>query len=151
MTAIKPARAASAPFRITGLDHVVLRVPDVDRALGFYCNVLGCSVERGPLPSGLIQLRAGASLIDLVRADIRPGQPNDGSSDMMHRNVDHICIGVRPFDETSLRAHLKAHDIEIVDSGINYGAEGNGPFVYLRDPAGNGVELKGPSIPRSTE
>lgn len=68
----------------------------------------------------------------------------------MHRNVDHICIRVQPFDETHLRAHLKAHEVEVIDSGVNYGAEGNGPFVYLKDPDGNGVELKGPPTSTST-
>jgi hypothetical protein len=60
--------------------------------------------------------------------------------------MDHLCVAVRPFDEARLRAHFEAHGAEVIDAGVNYGAEGDGPFLYLRDPEGNGLELKGPPL-----
>ena len=56
-------------IEIRGIDHVVLRVTDVSASLRFYCDVLGCREERRLDELGLIQLRAGAALIDLVPID----------------------------------------------------------------------------------
>jgi catechol 2,3-dioxygenase-like lactoylglutathione lyase family enzyme len=130
-------------IRIEGLDHVVLRVADVERSLRFYCGVLGCAVERRSEALGLHQLRAGRSLIDLVAVDSplgRAGGPPPGPG----RNVDHVAVRLAVFDEPALRAHLAAHGVEPGDVGQRYGAEGMGPSMYVRDPDGNVVELKGP-------
>jgi len=135
---------APRPFAIIGIDHVVLRVVDLERALGFYRDVLGCSIEREQTELGLTQLRTGAALIDLVTIEGplgRRGGPPPGPD---ARNVDHICLAIRPFDEEALRAHLARHAIAVVESGPRYGAEGFGPSIYVRDPDGNVVELKGP-------
>lgn len=133
-------------FDLTGIDHVVIRARDIDRMLAFYCDALGCALERGPLPSGLIQLRAGASLIDLVDVDGRIGKAGGRAPGAEGHNMDHLCVGIRPFDEAQLRAHFTAHGATVIDSGVNYGAEGDGPFIYLQDPEGNGVEIKGPPL-----
>lgn len=137
---------SQAQFRPVGLDHVVLRVSDVDRMLSFYCDALGCELERGPLPSGLIQLRAGSALIDLVGVDSRTGRLGGPAPGRNGHNMDHLCVAIRPFDEAHLRAHFEAHGATVIDSGVNYGAEGDGPFLYLQDPEGNGLELKGPPL-----
>jgi catechol 2,3-dioxygenase-like lactoylglutathione lyase family enzyme len=131
-------------IRIEGLDHVVLRVAEVERSLRFYCGALGCSVERQSEVLGLYQLRAGRSLIDLVAVDSplgRAGGPAPGPG----RNVDHVALRLESFDEAALRAHLAAHGVEPGDVGQRYGAEGMGPSMYVRDPDGNVVELKGPA------
>jgi catechol 2,3-dioxygenase-like lactoylglutathione lyase family enzyme len=130
-------------IRVEGLDHVVLRVTDVGRSLRFYCDVLGCSVERRSEALGLYQLRAGRSLIDLVDVGSplgKAGGPPPGPG----RNVDHVALRLASFDEPALRAHLTAHGVEPGDVGQRYGADGMGPSMYVRDPDGNVVELKGP-------
>ena len=132
-----------AAVRIQGIDHVVLRVGDVQRSLHFYCDALGCSVERQSEALGLYQLRAGRSLIDLVAVASplgKAGGPPPGPG----RNVDHVALRLESFDEPALRAHLAAHGVEPGDVGQRYGAEGMGPSMYVRDPDGNVVELKGP-------
>ncbi|MCY4230550.1 MAG: VOC family protein [Alphaproteobacteria bacterium] len=121
-------------FRIRHLDHIVLRVRDMERALAFYTGVLGCQEERRLEEIGLVQLRAGASLIDLVPDDPEP----DGA------NMDHFALRITPFDEAGLRAWLTAHGVEVARALPRYGAEGTGPSLYIRDPDGNKVELKGP-------
>jgi len=131
-------------IEIRGLDHVVLRVADLERALRFYCDVLGCTEERRIDALGLVQLRAGAALIDLVPVDSplgRHGGPAPGESG---RNVDHFALQLERLDETLLRAHLEAHGVAPGDVAQRYGAQGMGPSMYLRDPDGNTVELKGP-------
>ena len=120
-------------FRLKGLDHVVLRVADMHRALDFYCRVLGCVEERRVERIGLVQLRAGTGMIDLV-----PGEPAGGG------NMDHFAIRIDPFEEQQLRAHLERNGIAAGEAATRYGAEGLGPSLYLKDPDGNTVELKGP-------
>ena len=123
-------------FAIKGLDHVVLRVADLERAVRFYCGVLGCKEERRVESISLVQLRAGAALIDLV--------PAEGAPEVAGGNMDHFCLRIEPFDEAGLRAHLGSHGIEVGEVARRYGAEGHGPSLYIQDPDGNTVELKGP-------
>jgi catechol 2,3-dioxygenase-like lactoylglutathione lyase family enzyme len=106
--------------------------------------VLGCSVDKRQEGIGLIQVRAGTSLIDLVPLDGMLGKRGGVGPGHQGRNLDHFAIRITPFDEAKIRAHLSAHGIEIVESGQRYGAEGTGPSVYVLDPDGNTVELKGP-------
>ncbi len=138
----------SAPPKLLGLDHVVLRVRDLDAALKFYAGVLGCREERRIEALGLVQLRAGAALIDLVPVDSPLGKAGGGSPDPTGKNVDHFCLRIEPFDADALAAHLQAHGVEPGDVGERYGADGYGPSMYLRDPDGNTVELKGPPTRR---
>ena len=138
----------STPPKLLGLDHVVLRVRDLDAALGFYVGVLGCSEERRIGALGLVQLRAGAALIDLVPLDSPLGKAGGGPPDPGARNVDHFCLRIEPFEAEALAAHLRAHGVPPGDVGERYGADGYGPSMYLRDPDGNVVELKGPPVRR---
>jgi len=132
------------PLTVLGLDHVVVRVADLDRAIGFYRDVLGCRMEREIEPLGLYQLRAGHSLVDLVTLDGPLGRAGGAPPGPEGRNVDHFCLRIEPFDEARLRAWLSAHGVEPGDVGDRYGADGTGPSMYVRDPDGNVVELKGP-------
>jgi glyoxylase I family protein len=132
------------PFVLRQLDHIVLRVRDVDAMQAFYCDVLGCSVERRQSDIGLLQLRAGASLIDLVDVDGKLGRMGGAAPGAEGRNVDHFCLRIEPFDRDALLAHLQARGVRVGDFGSRYGAEGEGPSQYLFDPEGNLVELKGP-------
>lgn len=130
------------PLNVTRIDHVVFRVVDMETMIGFYRDVIGCRLERGPGANGLAQLRAGDSLIDLVAVDGKLG----GSGEEPARsapNVDHICLQVLPWDEQAIRAHLRAHGVESGDVASRYGATGYGPSIYISDPEGNTVELKG--------
>lgn len=128
---------------IRGLDHVVLRTSDANGMVRFYVDVLGCSVERS-IDVGLIQLRAGHSMVDIVPTNSELGRRGGGPPNRMAPNMDHLCLRVEPFDETAIRAHLSAHGIEAGKTSTRYGAEGNGPSIYISDPDGNTVELKGP-------
>ena len=131
---------------IVGLDHVVLRVRDIERTLGFYRDVLGLAVERElPGDVGLVQLRAGKALVDLVAVDSQIGRMGGVAPGREGRNMDHFCLDVDPFDESEIRAHLNAHGVSCGEtSNARYGARGFGPSIYLQDPDGNTVELKGP-------
>lgn len=134
----------SIPFAIEEIDHVVLRVGDVDRAIAFYRDVLGCTVEKIQEAIGLYQLRAGRALIDLVPVDGKLGSAGGAAPGRQGRNVDHFCLIVSPFDEAVLRRHLADHAVEVSEAGERYGARGYGPSVYVQDPDGNTVELKSP-------
>jgi catechol 2,3-dioxygenase-like lactoylglutathione lyase family enzyme len=131
-------------IRIRDIDHVVLRVRDAERALAFYRDVLGCAVEIRRDDIGLLQLRAGRSLIDLVPLAGRLGAAGGAGPAEEGRNMDHFCVRVDPFDEPALRAHLARHGVEAGPTEARAGAEGTGPSIYIRDPDGNVVELKGP-------
>jgi len=135
---------SETPFRITGLDHLVLRVRDLDRMVRFYCEVLGCRVERVQAELGLTQIRAGRSLIDLVTVGGKLGRIGGAAPGKEGRNLDHFCITVDGYDEARIRAYLTARGVEIGEAGQRYGAEGDGPSLYISDPEGNVVELKGP-------
>ena len=132
-------------IEIQGLDHVVLRVADLERSIGFYEAVLGLAVERRIEELGLVQLRAGQSLIDLVGIDTPLGEAGGGPVAPDGRNVDHFAVALARFDEPALRAHLESHGVQAGDTGRRYGALGYGPSIYIRDPDGNVVELKGPA------
>ena len=133
------------PFKLRKLDHVVLRVRDLAKSLAFYRDVLGCPVDKIQERIGLWQVRAGDSLIDLIPLDGPLGKMGGVGPGAEGRNLDHFAIQVTPFDEAQIRAHLAAHTVEVTDSGMRYGAEGDGPSIYIRDPDGNIVELKGPA------
>ncbi|HJU23397.1 MAG TPA: VOC family protein [Casimicrobiaceae bacterium] len=135
-------------IRVREIDHLVLRVVDARAMLAFYRDVLGCRVERDRDDLGLIQLRAGRSMIDLVPIEGRLGREGGGKPDPNARNLDHFCLRIDPFDEASLRRELHAAGVAVGETAARYGAEGEGPSIYIRDPDGNTVELKGPpSIP----
>jgi catechol 2,3-dioxygenase-like lactoylglutathione lyase family enzyme len=128
---------------IRQIDHVVIRAADVKRMVAFYRDVLCCPVERVNEEQGLWQLRAGTTLIDLVdiKGRLGGGEPPDRAAP----NMDHFCVQVEPWDVDTIEAHLIANGIEYGDISDRYGATGTGPSMYLKDPEGNNVELKGPA------
>ena len=133
------AGSTQGAIRIGGLDHVVLRVGSLERAIEFYQNVLGLHVERELQQPRLVQLRAGASLIDLVPAAVRRIRRSITAA----RNMDHFAVRVVGFDAAALKAHLQRHGVDPGEVHERYGAEGYGPSIYITDPDGNTVELKG--------
>jgi catechol 2,3-dioxygenase-like lactoylglutathione lyase family enzyme len=131
-------------IQILGIDHIVLRVRDARRMVRFYCDVLGCRVERVREDLGLTHLRAGEAMIDLVAVDSEGGKRGGAAAGAEGRNVDHFCLRVEPFDAVALVSHLAAHGVTAGEVKTRFGAEGTGPSLYLSDPEGNVVELKGP-------
>jgi len=134
----------TTPYAIDAIDHVVLRVRDLERAVAFYVDVVGCSVARRRDDLGLVHLRAGSAMIDLVHAQGRLGLRGGAAPDAGARNVDHVCLRIAPFDEAVLVAHLAAHGVALLGPvESNFGAQGDGDSLYFADPEGNVVELKG--------
>ena len=119
---------------IRGIDHVVLRVRDIDRMRKFYCDVLGAHHVAWRPEYRMSHLRVGTAMIDLVAGEGPTGC-----------NMDHLCLRVEPFDPQAIVAHLSKHGVQVGDVKKRFGAEGNGLSIYLNDPEGNVVELKGPS------
>ena len=130
-------------IEIHGLDHIVLRTSRMAEMLHFYNRVLGCPVERELAPEiGLVQLRAGTALIDLVAVDSELGRAGGGPPTAADNNMDHFCLQVKPQPEEELSRYLALHGIEAGAFERRYGAQGYGNSVYLRDPEGNVVELR---------
>jgi catechol 2,3-dioxygenase-like lactoylglutathione lyase family enzyme len=130
-------------FKIRQIDHLVLRVVSLQPMLDFYINVLGCSLEKVQEELGLYQLRAGTSLIDLIPVDGPLGKAGGAAPGKEGRNLDHFCLRIDPFDGDRILEYLRSSGIEAGNVESRYGAEGEGPSVYLTDPEGNVVELKG--------
>ena len=120
-------------LNLRGIDHVVLRVGDIDVMRRFYCEVLGATHVAYRPQYGMSHLRIGNAMIDLVKGK------RDGV------NMDHLCLRVEPFDQGAIVAHLQKHNVAVGKIATRFGAEGNGVSIYLTDPEGNTVELKGPS------
>lgn len=131
---------------IQDIDHVVFRVVDLEKMAAFYTDVLGATFEQYQEGPGLYQLRVGTSLIDLVPVSGKLGALGGAPPGKEGRNVDHVCFRVRPWDEAAIRAHLASHGITDIEIVSRYGADGEGPSIYLQDPEGNQLELKGPPI-----
>ena len=134
-------------IKIKKLDHVVLRAQDPERIVEFYCLVLCCTVERRSSPDiGIIQLRAGDASIDVLAVDSELGRMGGAAPGKDGRNMDHFCVRLETFNEEAIREHLAHYNVEGSKLETRYGAEGNGPSIYIQDPEGNTVELKGPAI-----
>ena len=133
-------------IHIRDIDHIVLRVDDLSAALRFYQTVLGCRLERERPDIGLYQLRAGRSMIDLVLVDSELGRGGGPAPGKDAHNMDHLCLRVEPFDAEAIAAHLRAHGIDPGKVAMRYGAEGEGPSMYINDSQGNTIELKGPPV-----
>jgi catechol 2,3-dioxygenase-like lactoylglutathione lyase family enzyme len=131
-------------FKIKHIDHIVLRVTDLDAMLKFYLDILGCSMEKVQEGSGLYQVRAGSSLIDLIPVAGKLGKQGGAAPGTEGRNLDHFCVSVEPFDGEAILAYLQGKGVEAGKVESRYGAEGEGPSIYVTDPEGNVIELKGP-------
>ena len=130
--AVNDRSARALPGR---LQHVVVASADLPAMMRFYEQALGFKVERRLDRISLVQLRAGASLLDLV-----PGERVAGGA-----NMDHLCFRIEPFDRDAIVSRLAPFGISVGETVERYGAEGDGPSVYFDDPEGNQIELKGPS------
>ncbi|MYH36600.1 MAG: VOC family protein [Rhodospirillaceae bacterium] len=136
---------AENPIPIKGLDHIVLRVRDIDVMLRYYGDVLGCTLEKVQEDIGLWQMRAGDALIDFAPVDGQIGRQKGPAPGPEGHNQDHFCLLVDPWDEAAIRSALEVRGCDVEAAAVRYGATGYGPSIYLTDPEGNTVELKGPS------
>ena len=132
------------PIKIRDIDHVVLRVREPEGMRAFYCDVLGCTVAKVQDKIGLVQLQAGRSMIDLVDVGGALGRMGGAAPGREGRNMDHFCLRVEPFDGEAILAFLKTQGVDGGEVVSRFGAEGDGPSIYITDPEGNVVELKGP-------
>lgn len=139
----KPVTRSRPPFGLDGIDHVLLLVEGMKRAERFYTQVLGCVIESRLPQYGMLQLRAGAALIDLVDISAKEGSwavpPVAGG-----RNLDHLCLALGAHDKVRLRTHLARHRVRVIEEGVHAGSRGESFSLYVRDPSGNVIELKGP-------
>jgi catechol 2,3-dioxygenase-like lactoylglutathione lyase family enzyme len=137
------AMTSSAPIHVVDLDHIVLRVRDIDRSIAFYRDLLGLPIEcldeyragTRPFPSA----RVGGQLIDLV---LDPAyDPDEGRR---AGGLMHFCLRVRGRLEADVLPHVRAHGVEIIEDApvTRLGATGYGLSIYVRDPDGYTVELK---------
>ena len=130
-------------IEIAGIDHIVLRTTKLKDMLEFYCNVLGCTVERETtVETGLTQLRAGSALIDLVNVDSDLGRMGGGPPTESENNLDHFCLQLKPISDIEIEKHLSEHGINEGSFHDRYGAQGFGKSIYIKDPEGNTVELR---------
>jgi catechol 2,3-dioxygenase-like lactoylglutathione lyase family enzyme len=132
-----------AMLSLKAIDHVVLRVRDLEAMRRFYCDVLGAQHVAYRAEFGMSHLRVGASMIDLVAVDGPLGKAGGAAPGDGGRNMDHLCLRVEPFDQEEVVAHLRGCGVEVGEIRRRFGAEGNGISIYVRDPEGNTVELKG--------
>jgi len=117
--------------RVTGFDHIVLRVADVEKSLAFYCDELGLTPER------VDEWRRGEVLFPSVRIDTTTvvdlfAAERDG------QNLDHFCLVIEPTDLDALAARFPG---AVRADGL-FGAQGFASSVYLQDPDGNTIELR---------
>ena len=132
------------PFSVKRIDHLVFRVRNLQASVAFYSAVLGCEAVRTRGDLGLVHLRAGTSMIDLISIDGKLGRMGGAGPGAGARNVDHLCLRIEPFIEEALTLHLKQHGIvPHAKASTNFGAEGEGLSLYFDDPDGNVIELKG--------
>ncbi len=132
-------------IQLRGLDHVVLRVRDIEAMRRFYCDVLGAEHVAWRPQFGMSHLRVGDAMIDLITVDGPLGKAGGAPAGREGRNMDHFCLRVAAFDQDAIVAHLGRHGVAVGEIRPRYGAEGNGVSIYLTDPEGNTIELKGPS------
>ncbi len=129
-------------LKLEAIDHLVLRARDLPRMLAFYCDVLGCEVEREVPELGLTQLRAGNALIDLVGVDGELGKLGGSAPGPEGRNLDHFCLRIAAMAEEDLTSYLQSRGVNVSGFSKRYGAQGYGRSIYIEDPEGNTVELK---------
>ena len=129
-------------IEVKAIDHIVLRTSNLGAMLNFYCDVLNCSVERELKELGLVQLRAGSALIDIVPVDSELGRAGGKAPSQDGRNLDHFCLKIGLVTKAELVAYLSNNSVAVPEFSERYGAEGFGDSIYINDPEGNVVELK---------
>ena len=130
-------------LEIIGIDHIVLRTTKLEQMLAFYCDILGCKIQRQtPKETGLTQLSAGNALIDLVTVNSELGHMGGGEPTATENNLDHFCLQLKSVSQQDFIAHLKSNDINVGEFEQRYGAQGYGDSIYIADPQGNVVELR---------
>ena len=134
----------TVPFKIKGIDHVVLRVKNLKSMMSFYCDVLGCKIDDENKELGLYQLRAGSQLIDLIPIDELLGSQGGPAPSSDGHNMDHFALQISPYDDESIREYLSKFGVKLGEPRVRRGAEGKGLSIQIRDQEGNCVELKGP-------
>jgi glyoxylase I family protein len=134
-------------FEIKHIDHLVIRVRDLQTMLDFYLNIIGCSMEKIQDDLGLYQLRAGNSLIDFIPVDGPLGRLGGAAPGLEGRNLDHFCLRIEPFEGEQILQYFRSKGVDPGKVESRYGAEGEGPSIYVTDPEGNVLELKGPPRP----
>lgn len=130
------------PFRLLGIDHIVLRAVDAPRLVDFYITALGCTMQWERSELGLYHLRAGSALLDIVSIDGPLGVSGVAATEGTGRNVDHVCFQIDAIEPEALGKHLREFGLEMDEPKTRFGAQGFGLSVYLQDPEGNGIELK---------
>jgi catechol 2,3-dioxygenase-like lactoylglutathione lyase family enzyme len=133
------------PFRVLGIDHVVLRCTDLSAMQTFYCTALGFEVAKRNDALGLVHLRSRAAMIDLVSLEGPLGRAGGAAPGVEGRNMDHLCLRIDPFDLTELSRYFEGFGVAPAEVRTRFGAEGDGVSFYIRDPEGNRVEIKGPA------
>jgi catechol 2,3-dioxygenase-like lactoylglutathione lyase family enzyme len=139
---------ADTPITVTGLDHVVLRVRDLERSIGFYRDVLGLPIEcleeyrAGTRP--FVSARVGGQLIDLV-----PDPNYDPAAGTRSGGFMHLCVRVAGALERDVLPRVRTRGVDLVEDApaIRLGATGYGRSIYVRDPDGYVVELKEETVP----
>ena len=130
----------------TAIDHIVLRTGRYRELIGFYCDIIGCTLERETSAEfGLTQLRAGNALIDIVDVDGELGKQGGPAPGPDGNNLDHFCLQIEAFDEAGLIDYLRARGVDCGEFHERYGAGGMGRSLYISDIAGNTVELRAAS------
>ena len=143
-TASQRRRAPDTMIHIRDIDHLVLRVTDLPAMLRFYCDGLGCHVERRQDEIGLVQLRAGRAMLDLVPVDGKLGRAGGAAPGAEGHNVDHFCLRVQPFDEAAIRSHLASLGIEAGPHRLALRSRGRGAVPLPERPAGQHRRTQGP-------
>ena len=132
-------------FKITALDHIVLNVGDIDRALQFYTGVLGLTGERVELfkagKVGFPSVRINdATIIDLFP---RKTFGSRSITEKVDGNLNHVCLVVDAGDFAGVLEALKANRIAIREGPVSrWGARGQATSVYFLDPEGNEIEIR---------
>ncbi len=134
------------PFAFECLDHLVLRTENIEGLRDFYRQI-GCEVVKDQTTTlGLLQLRLGASMLDLIDVNGELGQQGGCGPGRHGRNLDHFAVRVEPFDAEQILNFCEQRGITAMQAKQPLlGAEGYGPAVYIEDPDGNRIELKGPA------
>jgi len=132
-------------IQIKHIDHLVIRARNLEEMISFYCNVVGCSLDKRVDELGLVHLRTGTSMIDLISVDGKLGVMGGAPPEIEGRNMDHLCLRVEDFSGEAILIHLESNGVAASEVYNNYGAEGYGASIYIKDPEGNTIEFKGPA------